>query len=358
MARKRDDRSVTARQALLDGCISRYHDWQLNPQIASEADRDVAWYILDAENIVERIKRSRGPIFPRRFGKNSGSIQYEETQLGRDFLRLDKIDYASIFSTFPHHQLHPYIGLAEKYATYARAHQSPGFASDFYYLNLYAEKLKNEALSSAIQNKREAFLKRTRDNTRSLCNYVEKLCGKYDQLLAIHLDIGYSRFWLAQPTWAVNVTFEEAKAHRELLFFHLTKKFPYKLRGFAWKLEHSESRSFHYQLLLFFEAPETYKSAEVAWMVGELWQNQITCGKGMYFNRNVAEFSHPGIGLIRSTNKENITALKKEVIPRLLEPGKLIRLAIPGARTFDKGNMPKPDKRRRGRPPTKSQHGQ
>lgn len=358
MTTKRDERSEKARRALLDGCIARYHDWRLNPQIASDADLPIVEDIILSWDVVEKIKRLKEPLFPQRLGGAHSSVWYEQTLLGKKFLLLGKIDFLAIQSAFPHHQLHPYVGLAEKYSAHVENLQSPQSRQDFDELNLCAKRLKSESLSSVTQKQCETFLKRTRENSRSLSNYVGKLWQKYEHLLVVHLDVGYNRFWLAQSNGAINVTFEEAQIHREALFLHLKRKFPYKLRGFVWRLEHSESRSFHFQLLLFFETSEIYRSIDIAWRVGELWRNQITCGKGMYFNRNVSEFLHPGIGLISSTSKENVAALKKEVIPRLMEPGKLIRLAIPGARTFDKGNMPKPDKRKRGRPATKSQYGQ
>ncbi|MCT7602550.1 hypothetical protein N5T92_10670, partial [Aliarcobacter butzleri] len=103
---------------------------------------------------------------------------------------------------------------------------------------------------------------------------------------------------------------------------------------------------------LFYDGNKVQKEVYIAKQIGEYWNNNITKGKGVYYNCNAKDYKNRGIGMVDYKDEEKIKILKENAISYLL---KTDEQSIDDIKTNSKdraivrGTMPKP-KSKAGRP--------
>ena len=90
--------------------------------------------------------------------------------------------------------------------------------------------------------------------------------------------------------------------------------------GYIIKKEHGENgKGVHGHAYLFYDGNKVQKEVYIAKQIGEYWKNNITKGKGVYYNCNVKEYKNRGIGMLDYKDEEKIKILKENAISYLLK---------------------------------------
>lgn len=191
-------------------------------------------------------------------------------------------------------------------------------------------------------------------NFKSVKNYINDLFDeKKDRLLVVRVDLGYGLNNREGVT--AQEAFEEylqAKKDRESLFYNIRSNelFEY-LVGYVWKLEYGLNKGFHFHMLFFFDGSKVREDVTLAKMIGEYWQNQITGGRGLYYNCNAFkdDYEKLGIGMINYYDKDLRENLINEVAAYLVKTDLYSRVIIrdqagkkgkkDSARTFGRGEI-------------------
>lgn len=116
------------------------------------------------------------------------------------------------------------------------------------------------------------------------------------------------------------------------------------LLGHVWKLEYGAEKGFHFHVLFFFRGARVWKDKKLARLIGEYWKNQITNGRGIYYNCNAnkALYRSLGIGMIKYDNMALRAGLCKAA-EYLIKVDHFARLLTPdNGRTFGRGEILEP----------------
>ncbi|MGJ0127915.1 YagK/YfjJ domain-containing protein [Pantoea sp. RHCKP32] len=211
-------------------------------------------------------------------------------------------------------------------------------------------KLFREGANS-IRHKRllRNFQRAASKNLKGALDYVNHLFEYHSRLLVVRVDLSYQKKIVKSKTVPVNTTrlhckrlFKRIKSHP--LFEHCL--------GYIWKLEYGQYKGFHYHTCFFFDGSKVRGDVSLARRIGEFWKNEITEGKGLYFNCNAIAngYAHSGIGDIHYTNEEKRHALQR-AITYITKVDTAVRLSLPqGARTFGRSECILRNREKRGRP--------
>jgi hypothetical protein len=146
-----------------------------------------------------------------------------------------------------------------------------GFFRDLY------EKLRDPKTKRKILDRERAVKK----NYKECVRQIDKLFSKYARLVVLRIDFGYKK--------GQNVNIEDLvkdidhihknKRHNKL-FDHLV--------GYINKIEFGLDKGMHAHALLFYDGSKRRPDSDIyfAKEIGEYWVNQITNGRGVYWNRN------------------------------------------------------------------------
>lgn len=352
MKLRTEDIQLLARKALEHAHIGLHdHGGQAYSVLTSEID--AARTARSITDLASRILRTRSPLFGRDTQKGSGLVS---TPLGTQVRAAINHDFASIRQVFTEHLLHPNFVLFEKHIKRGIPGCCAPLAMYASLLNQRIDAMRAEAKTRAFQKKLARFVGYVRKNMTDMLRYIDALMHENQALVVVRLDLGYPYAeWPPHEAPRKQVSYREAKRHRETLLQHLQNQFPVPLKGYAWKVLHSLQRSYHYQLLLFFDAQATDKIDDVALgkSVGLLWHKDITQGVGTYHNHNASPKKPRGLGRIRSIDLDALTSLRTEVAPQLVMSDYYLRPAMGGGHTFDKGDPPKVAARTWGSPPVR-----
>ncbi|WP_239877599.1 inovirus-type Gp2 protein [Laribacter hongkongensis] len=98
----------------------------------------------------------------------------------------------------------------------------------------------------------------------------------------------------------------------------------------CWSLEYTHEKSYHCHALHIFDGHAVQDGVYYGNLIGEYWCNQITGGKGTYWNCNRQADNYPinGLGMISHNDWPKRQALMTHVVPYLAKPDYLIRGAI------------------------------
>ena len=123
------------------------------------------------------------------------------------------------------------------------------------------------------------------DNLRKYSRYIEDLFDRYRRVLVIRLDLGYKEHLTDN-----HCSYEDFRADMDY-FIKLIPSNPVfkELIGYIWKLEYGNDKGYHAHLLLCYDGAKRKSDYYIAKQIGELWQQQITLGRGVYFNCNTKE---------------------------------------------------------------------
>ena len=229
----------------------------------------------------------------------------------------------------------------------------------------FLKNLKERLTEAECQKKIEQEKKQISKNKQSLLKYIRELFEYRSKLLVIRIDCSYRRTEKSYPKLDYEATYIERKhkkigeiakevtEERATLLKTLRKKYKKGLVGYVWKLEYGEHKGFHYHMFFFFDGSIHQKDINIAREIGEIWKNEITNERGLYWNCNATKDNYAkngklGIGAIKHSDKE-LRANLEVTAEYLTKTDYFIKTVLPnGTRTFGKGSVKQKEKQ--GRP--------
>lgn len=267
---------------------------------------------------------------------------YKENRIGR--LLDEAVSSLSELqnSICEYQRLHPTITL---FSNTLEAHNPSQEATS---LDKLLKFFREEANSVGHKRNLRNFERAASKNLKGALNYVDHLFENHSRLLVIRIDLSYQKEFIKNKSISTDVT----RLHRKNLFkqVHIHPLFKHFL-GYIWKLEYGQYKGFHYHTCFFFNGSKVKGDVTLARRIGEFWRNEITDGKGLYFNCNAVanKYAELGIGDIHYSNQEKRSSLQK-TIAYLTKVDTAVRLTLPqGGRTFGRGERILKTKDKRGR---------
>ncbi|WP_200639444.1 YagK/YfjJ domain-containing protein [Stutzerimonas xanthomarina] len=211
---------------------------------------------------------------------------------------------------------------------------------------------RSEMSGKSFKKLKGRFYKASKKRSDSLDSYIDALFDKHSRLLVVRVDLSYRADFFNKGD-GFDEKLALVKAHWATMQRDLYKGKPAdSLLGFACKLEYGQLKGFHLHLLLFYNGSVRRQDGVLGKMLGEHWRDSVTAGAGTYFNCNAvkAKYRHLGIGMINFDQTECRDALKNRVASYLTKIDYWVRLSPCKGRAFFRGNMPKKDIVKRGRP--------
>ncbi|EOG3619723.1 inovirus-type Gp2 protein [Pseudomonas aeruginosa] len=353
--KKKEFLSVEA--ALLESTITYFDTYNANV-MAVGGERNAVLKIKDIEMLVKEISASDEVHFYEKI--SHGVARADLTKTGKRLL-MNVWAWEEIERYYPIHDFTPGVKVFfECTKEYARAFYyrrnlrlfdgSPSAVIES--LNNVVERIRSIVRGCAFKSEQNAHRRLSNKNYKSLLGYIDAIFERRSRVLVLRVDLGYSKL-LAQRSFRESLNFDEVKRHREKLLRLLRRKLPAKtFLGHAWKLEFGLSKSYHYHCVFFLDGSRLREDVAWARTIGELWVGRATEGRGVYYNCNRAKGNYRacGIGMVEHSDRSMRKNLQKAAV-YLTKVEYYIRIATEGrARTFGRGEMPKRNIKKMGRP--------
>jgi len=129
--------------------------------------------------------------------------------------------------------------------------------------------------------------------------YLDALQDKHSKLLLVRVDLSYGE--------KENVTLEQAnKDFNRLLNNRRGKPKIFKHNiGYTEMVEHTDKKGVHFHTAFIFDGQKVSKDQIKGEQIGVHWRDNITNGKGIYYNCNRNDYGeHHGIGMLDHKDKE------------------------------------------------------
>ncbi|MDZ4285625.1 MAG: hypothetical protein U1A23_01720, partial [Candidatus Sungbacteria bacterium] len=149
----------------------------------------------------------------------------------------------------------------------------------------------------------KAVQARVRRNRRRGLDFEEQMFSNSSRYLVLHLTLSY------QIRYRDDVTLNKIQNHRDTFFRHVGE-YPSPLlqgiKGCIWKLEEGNQSGLHLHLLIFYSA-ERKADVMVARAIGDYWVNEVTGGRGEYWNSNADKdkLNRWGVGIGQVNRHDN-----------------------------------------------------
>ncbi len=317
--------------------------------------------IKELEIVIKRIVKSNSNLFSLKKRKDLINSYIDCTKLG------ECVVYAlrgipEIQMHYPFHSFSPYVEafiscVNDKIMECIRYNGVPsnpeGMIIYVALMNEFVSNVRSKINTKAFQSEISNHQRPLNKNFKELKKYIKAIFEQHSRVLVLRIDFGYLNRFCSSPWQGDTVTYDEVKEHREILFRHLNRKIlKDSMLGFAWKLEYGLDKTYHYHMMFFLDGSKVREDITIARIIGELWVDVATKGKGLYYNcnGNKGAYRHCGIGMIKADDLSGREALEHAAF-YLTKVDYYIRMVAPNnGRTFDKGNMPKPPAIKRGRP--------
>jgi hypothetical protein len=226
-----------------------------------------------------------------------------------------------------------------------------------------SEKLSNPQFQKLILKSQKTSYK----NYNSMLSYIDKLFKNWARLLVVRVDLSYNaeiadirrreRFTMAEHV----SEFQQVQADLKRLFDNRRhNKIFDDLLGYIWKLEYGVTRGYHYHVIFFFDGSIRRGDISIGKQIGEHWNENITQGRGAYFNVNGSKCRYQND--IRGAVNYSDTEARKGLMylaKYFSKPDYFMRLELPKKyqngskqlyRTLGKGQVQIRTGKKRGRP--------
>ena len=217
-------------------------------------------------------------------------------------------------------------------------------------LNHAVETSKAFFNSPVCKKMENNFSRGARKNLESLKRYFRSLFSIKSRYLILRLDLEYRSSSQILQDAPAQVTYEEARQDKERFFALILRKFP-EIKGYVWKLEHGGRRGYHYHTVFFVDSRTNPYDIRWARQLSEIWENEITEGRGFAYNCNAVKFKykHCGIGMVDHCNEEAMKGLMR-IASYLTKPDEWMRIRLDNnERSFGKGTIKPTTQKKRGR---------
>jgi len=243
---------------------------------------------------------------------------------------LEALDLLGVDLSMSRPEKRPYRWCVQSEA-YVRLNGGPSSGALF---NALVERIREAGRQPKFRNKLRRQRNDARRNHSSALAYNERLLEGRSRLVVIRLDLGYRRE-VAQVTTPEQLQrdlnrFLGNQRHNRL-FTHLL--------GFIFKVEEGPLRGLHTHVVLYFQDSEIRNHENLGNLIGRYWADQITQGRGTYFNCNRENYLYPGIGVISNDDRAKRASLRDRVLGYLFKDDQ--HVAIKGKRVFRRGVMPR-----------------
>jgi len=339
----------------------------VTPVITQELDlvNQVKWI---EKLISKKLTQSADVLFSENTYKVSKRKYIHATKLGEQFINVLRTNNYEIKRHYPLHEFNPYYELFARNVEERHLHDLPWIIKALSddevvkwldILNGCVDSIRKEAHSPKFKNTINEFHRLANKNYRELRKYIAALFEKHSRLLVLRIDLSYVKAskWPSDVTSLV--TYDDVKQHWETMLRYLRTKLPNEcMCGFAMKIEYALEKNFHCHLMIFLDGSKVREDVTIARIIGEHWEKVVTKGNGIYRNCNAykEEYKSCGIGMVHANDTVMREGLDKAAF-YMIKPDFYIRMVVPGrGRAFSKGNMPKLDDIKLGRPraPAKS----
>ena len=180
--------------------------------------------------------------------------------------------------------------------------------------------------------------KKTRRRQNSNKAYIDALQENYSKINVIRVDIAYKK------PYSEEITVDDAaKDLNRLLNNRRSKPSIFEDNiGYAIKKEYTEDKGVHFHAFFMFNGQKVLKDSFKADEIGTYWNEQITKGKGTYYNCNRNQYPEHGIGMLEHRDTEKRKNLDKAMIYLAKDEQQAIySIAEKKERSFVRGTIPK-----------------
>ena len=179
--------------------------------------------------------------------------------------------------------------------------------------------------------------KKAKRRQNSNVAYIDALQANYSKLCAVRLDLSYKK------PYSEEITLEEATKDLNRLLNNRRSKpsiFEHNI-GYIVKKEYTEDKSIHLHAFFMFDGQKVLKDAHKADEIGNYFVNDITKGKGTYYNCNRNNYPEHGIGMLQHKDTEKRKHLDKAMAYLSKDEQHIDSLSDKKERSFVRGTMPK-----------------
>ncbi|MFZ2386927.1 MAG: inovirus-type Gp2 protein [Polaromonas sp.] len=307
------------------------------------------------------ISKRDDEIFSVRTEKRTGLRIIENGALGKALYLSLKIPIDEIVMYFPLHSFSPYFNAFREAVKRHELDQIPGYPLNIFRneeaedlaarMNAFVETLRMETRTPEFKAAIRKTQRSCNKNFKGFMTYMHELFQKNGRLLGLRVDFGYKKISNFDQAGS-DVSYEEAKRHREALIDEIRKRFKDVLAGYVWKFEYGLLKGYHIHVLIFLDGSKVREDVTIAKMLGEHWNSTLTGGVGAYYNCNAKKSSYRfcGIGMLRHDDPQIWEGLEK-IATYLTKPDYYVKLNMPGNdHALGKGGPPKQYAKKRGRP--------
>jgi len=344
-------------EALLESTTS-YFDSGTSGVIAINGERKAILRISAIEKLVQDVVAT-----------NENVVSIHEAYGGKQVVKLSGVGKRLLANMWCRHEIQRYYPIhdfsplvnvffqaTEEHAFQYYSQRNPNsFHGDLHALvdsiNLAVDRVRKLVRGAVFRKQLNAHRRLSNKNYKSLLAYIEAIFKETSRVMVLRVDLGYSKLVGVHGVRQV-LGFEDVKLHRERLMGILRRKTKGAFLGHAWKLEYGLSKGYHYHCMFFLDGSQVREDIGWARTIGEIWADKATQGRGVYYNCNRRKDAYRacGIGMIEHFDKDKRKNLQKAAL-YLTKIEYYLRIATEGrARTFGRGEMPKPAVKKRGRP--------
>ncbi|WP_323586136.1 YagK/YfjJ domain-containing protein [Aliarcobacter butzleri] len=192
----------------------------------------------------------------------------------------------------------------------------------------------------------------TKDKRRRISNesYLDALQEKYSKVCVVRVDLEYAK---NSETNKVEITLNEANKHINRLLNNRRNNeiFEHNI-GYLMKTEYGEDRNVHFHTFFFYNGQKVQKDMIKGEDIGKYWSQNITDGKGTYYNCNRNDYKdNHAIGMLDYRDVEKRRKLDI-AMAYLVKEEQSIEILKGKDRAIRRGTIPK-EKCTRGRPRNK-----
>ena len=232
---------------------------------------------------------------------------------------------------------------------YAQRGPNESYIQGAFIFNALINYLRINIRSERYRSKVNARKQQSAEGYKSCFNYVEAIFKNVTtRLMAVRIDLGYHRG--ARDM----IVLKTAQGHMEKLLNNRHKNSIFKHEcGYIRKIEFTQTKGYHFHLVMFFDGAEVQVDTYKAFQIGEYWKTVITKGAGNYYNCNQSKnrYKRIGIGTVEHDDY-NMRESLNYAIGYLCKSEQclMIKSRESGAKSIVRGSMPKVRTTKAGRP--------
>lgn len=179
--------------------------------------------------------------------------------------------------------------------------------------------------------------KKARKRQTSNKEYLDALQANHSKLCVVRVDLAYKK------PYSEKITLDEATKDLNRLLNNRRNKpkiFEHNV-GYTIKKEYTEDKGVHLHGVFMFDGQKVQKDAHKADELGKYWNEQITKGKGSFYNCNRNQYPEHGIGMLDHNDAEKRKNLDNALAYLSKDEQHIDLVSDKKERSFIRGTMPK-----------------